>query len=296
MIAKKALSRPLSLFAAALLLALPVFFCIPGGCGLVSCALALEDEPPFSEDDAVHCPRQYITNGQPGYVTVYETPGSELVLGYVANNGRFTGSHLYDGWTLAVDSEGERLGWVRLSETCVLPDAISFEEKYGGAFLSFDEAIGEDPLDFSRAFTRLDISKVKIYSYPGSAEVLGDVNAQTFWSNDSPEESYTQFYRDSQGRLWFPYSSLHHPPFCSGWICLSDPGNANLPADPAVTFPEPEVIPPAEQLPPAPVYSFPYRLRDWHVAAAAAAVLACIALVRRALKRRALRRALEGKS
>ncbi len=217
----------------------------------------------------------------------YEYPGAEDAWGYVKNGVVFTGRYLYGPhWTLAVGDSGERLGWFRVSETYALPDSVSFVQQYGDSFLTFGEAIGEDPLDFNRAFDKQ--MWACLYSYPGSGEVVHRIGRSDLLASRSPEEEYTQFYRDSAGRLWFPFSSrLHLPsPLYRGWICLSDPGNAALPADPSITLPLPNVIPSADRIP------FVFHLTDWHILAAIAALIAVVIVVRRIQIRRTIQKAL----
>lgn len=68
-------------------------------------------------------------------------------------------------------------------------------------------------------------NKLVLWRYPGSGQVTRVINV------DCPRE-LELCYRDSEGRYWGYLSYIVGNKL--NWVCLSDPTNENLPADPTV--------------------------------------------------------------
>lgn len=130
---------------------------------------------------------------------------------------------------------------MELSECVPVADYLSFEEVHGGEFVPYDRA-----LDTNFA----DIENVVLWTYPGSGKIAwAKADARWFRENVMPAEAFSQCWEDGEGRLWGFVN------YCYGWrntwVCLSDPDNTDLAADPEV-LPEKTVYYPAADPVPAP--------------------------------------------
>ena len=232
-------------------------------CLLVLCLLAtvasadvlLELDDDFWETHQEECEylyRAYTVNGKDGYAALWESPVSSRQRETVPNGEQVSGNWLYtaDGETwLAVQSgeinnQGYEVirGWIRLSDCVAVPDYLSFEAAYGEEFVPFDPA-------YSDAFD--GVPEAILWSYPGSGVVEADGVDTRWWTEGtSAADAFDTCWFDSEGRFW------GYTAYCYGirntWVCLSDPGNAEIPADPAVQekLTETDIVyPAAEELP-----------------------------------------------
>jgi hypothetical protein len=176
--------------------------------------------------------RMYIANGGEGYVEIKKNPKSKETVANVENGTEFYVSFTYKDdkdrvW--GVVEYQDSTGWIIMEKLAVIYDDISFMEEhkgdiqaYRGEFDDFDP--GEELIQF--------------YQYPGSGTPQSAMNLQ----EERPEFDYA--YEDSEGRLWghVNYYYAHR-----GWICLSDPINANIPG--SKEEPEVTLIPPTAELP-----------------------------------------------
>ena len=176
--------------------------------------------------------RSYTANGMKGYVEIKKDPLSKETIANKENGIEFYVSFTYTDkkervW--GVVEFDQSTGWILMEDLLVIYDNISFMEEHKGNIEPFqgeweDYVIGKEPVQF--------------YSYPGSGISVSAMDIK----EDKPVVSYT--YEDGEGRLWgyINYYFSHR-----GWVCLSDPTNANIPGskdEPQVTL-----IPKASELP-----------------------------------------------
>lgn len=176
--------------------------------------------------------RSYTANGEDGYVELKKDPLSKETVENAMNGEEFFVSFTYTdkrGIVWGVVEYDDSTGWIRMEELLIIYDNISFMEEYKDEIKAYqgeadDIELGEEPVQF--------------YKYPGSGTSISAIEIK----EDKPEFSYT--YEDPEGRLW-GYVAYH---FANrGWICLSDPTNAMIPASQEKS--EVTMIPPAAKLP-----------------------------------------------
>ncbi len=73
------------------------------------------------------------------------------------------------------------------------------------------------------------VEELILWRYPNSGWVVGRSNSQWFSENVSLAETFTQCYVDESGRVWGYINYIYGQKM--NWICISNPGNTNLPAD-----------------------------------------------------------------
>ena len=195
-------------------------------------------------DDVQYLFRAYIANGADGYVSLYKSPLSTRVRENVANGTVLSCSFLYTdaggaAWGGVWGTGFSLRGWVRLDDCVVQPDYLSFDEAHQDDFVPYDSRF-DDAL-------RQGASLV-LWTYPGSGVVAAE-NIDAQWFDGNMAEHFSQCYVDADGRFWA------YVGYCYGvrnsWLCLSDPENADIPADPDVLPAGPALIPPADDIPAA---------------------------------------------
>jgi len=158
--------------------------------------------------------RFFIINGSGGSTTLHESPGKETEIGIVQNQTEawVTDFCLYDGayWGYDILSGG----WLRLEETLVIYDEISFREEYGSSLYIYDG----DYKEVKEATTAI------VWSFPGSGVTVGNLVEL-----DVYEPRIYQAYKDADGREW-GYYDTYYGNRGGAWLCLSDPINAEIPA------------------------------------------------------------------
>jgi hypothetical protein len=176
--------------------------------------------------------RSYTANGEDGYVELRKDPLTKETVENVKNGAEFFVSFTYTDKTdqvWGVVEYDDSTGWISMEDLTIIYDNISFMEEhkdeikaYQGEFDDID--LGEEPIQF--------------YQYPGSGTSISAIEIK----EDKPEFSNT--YEDTEGRLWgyIAYHLAHR-----GWICLSDPTNANISS--SKEQPEITIIPPTTELP-----------------------------------------------
>ncbi len=215
------------------------------------------------QDECDYCYREYTANGENGYAILWESPGSLRQREVIVNGTNVQGSWHYtdaygETWCAAWGGEGlgDVRGWIKLSECITVPDYISFQEAYGQEFVEYDHA-------YDHAFDGLE--NIVAWKYPCSGVMVSDkIETQWFREYASLEDVFHECWRDPQGRLWGYIGYLFG--IRNRWVCLDDPANASLEADPSV-LPDPSnafleadpsvlpqdivIYPPADELPPA---------------------------------------------
>lgn len=202
-------------------------------------------DDPFYDTHGAECDylyRMYTANGALGYISFYKSPLKSTVQENVLNGETFSCSFLYTDESGAVwggvndDQNYSLRGWVRLSDCVAVPDYLSFDEAHRSEFVPYDSAY-DDALR--------EIDRVVLWKYPGSGVVIYEADSK--WFEEKAADYFSQCYRDGDGRFWAYIG------YCYGvrstWVCLSDPQNTDIPADPDILPAGPELVPPADELP-----------------------------------------------
>ncbi|MCL1847251.1 MAG: hypothetical protein FWF91_04720 [Coriobacteriia bacterium] len=182
------------------------------------------DDPFFAkhERDCVYENRYYTVNNASGSVDIVVEPGSSRKLA-VAENGTtlyvmFTytkgGKAWGVGWPHG-DFDARVSGWFSMEGLEVQYDNISFFEDFKDELYSYTG-------DYHKLEQAEDII---IWSYPGSGEQVGLLY---YRSDDDFSYIFSSAYRDTQGREWGFIS--YYLGQRNVWVCISDPGNASIPA------------------------------------------------------------------
>lgn len=196
-------------------------------------------------DDLEILYRQYTTNSEQGYVSIWERPLSRHQRENVPNGELLTGRWHYTDtagavWFAASGETYEDIrGWVRAADCVPVPDHISFVETYGDQFTPYNSAYDQ---------VLKGIETVVVWAFPGSGVVLFTESSDS-WSLEhrSPLEIFENSWTDGAGRVWGSIPSLRG--YRNVWVCLSDPANPDLPPDPEVLPDEPVWYPAAETIP-----------------------------------------------
>ena len=99
----------------------------------------------------------------------------------------------------------------------------AFVELYKDGITSWDPA-------YNTAFEGVD--ELVLWRYPNSGEVTDTVSTEWLGGEKSLADYFTPCYRDEEGRFWGYINYIYGRRMA--WVCLSDPSNADLPADPEV--------------------------------------------------------------
>lgn len=192
--------------------------------------------------------RVYTINGAEGCAPLWESPESQTQTEVLPNGTEVAGEWHYTDkqgttWSAITGDWSDNgnvtvRGWLNTGDAVPVPDYISFREAHEDEFIPYDGSCDEE---FAGA------SQVVLWKYPGSDVVIYTAN-NTWFQNSGPlEEQFETCWRDDAGRLWGFCG------YCYGirnvWICLSDPENEELEADPGVLPEQPALIPPADTVP-----------------------------------------------
>lgn len=170
-------------------------------------------------EDCEYLGRSYYANGQAGFVMVFDTPVAENYVEHYLENGTelyvsFTMEYEGDDWGVVELSDG-RTGWVAMDALALIYDNQSFIEEHEAEFLPYDGAFEDLCTSENR--------RVIIWTYPGSGQINCDFESlHQDYSPIQPDVTWT----DSEGRVW---GRIGYYMAARGWVCLSDPGNENLP-------------------------------------------------------------------
>lgn len=190
-----------------------------------------------------YLPRQYTANGAKGYVALWKSPESPEQTETISNGENVWCNFLYtDGagkvWgTVFGEDFRELRGWVKLSEWVVVPDYLSFEEAYGDEFISCDPK-WDGTLDAYK--------EIYLWDYPCSGGEPRKATSDWFGNRDL---GFEKCWVDGEGRTWGFW--VYAAGVRNAWVCLSDPDNPDIPADPSVLKSDVKWITPAGELPQA---------------------------------------------
>ncbi len=158
--------------------------------------------------------RGYLVNTADGYIKLYESPLSDKIVKTHPN-----GQHLWIEWTYT-DATGtvwgityHEDGWMRLSELSLIYDVYSFSEEHRAEFVPYVKG--------SFSLTASEETPVILYDYPGGALYGKNLAEQNLL------DLFTDTYTDAEGRVWGHFEA-YYMGRTNGWVCLSDPYNAEL--------------------------------------------------------------------
>lgn len=77
------------------------------------------------------------------------------------------------------------------------------------------------------------VEELVLWRYPNSGQATGTADTGWFENGESLSNNFSDCYRDDQGRFWGYIGYIYGRRM--SWVCLTDPSNADLPADPIVT-------------------------------------------------------------
>ena len=191
--------------------------------------------------------RDFLANGEDGFVTLWDTPGGKKAVAQYENGKTLCVYNTYRDWGLITVWEEtepggwhETYGWTPLADLSLVYDNISFQEEYADEIRPYR---GE----FSGYQGSLD--QVNAYEYPGAPEAkahprLEDNRAE----NTGPGAAVIkQVFTDEEGLTW------GHIPYYYGsniWFCLDDPCGSGFPVRqvPVVEYTPPQA-PAADYVP-----------------------------------------------
>ena len=183
--------------------------------------------------------RDFFANGESGYMELFTEPGGSS-LGFADNGGVFHVQFSYkldevvwgvveysesEGKLIPINDEYLKTAWLKMSDTIVKYDYISFYDQHGSEYTTYDG-------DYSEL---ANVKNIVIWTFPNSGE-----NTGTF---ETISESFTvqSVYTDTNGLKW-GFVSYYYA-IKNFWICISDPTNTEIAAldveTPALYSPEP---------------------------------------------------------
>ena len=182
------------------------------------------------QDECVHSEKNYIVSASGAAVCT--KPGGKTLGTYEAGTTIYA-DYLYtdprtgDVWGSCMfrSDSGWEDGWVCLTGMQVVYDNEDFQTEYGAAFYSPEENTDAPTIC-------LCDTPVVLWRYPGAETPL---NTLDMWAgedaDDNAREEMTLWFHtlfdDEDGRQW-GYLGYWRG-WRSGWICLSDPAEENLP-------------------------------------------------------------------
>lgn len=181
-----------------------------------------EPENDFYEAHADKCEylgRSYYVNGPEGAAAVWQKPGG----GYVAVLENGTALHVAftyrdlggTVWGVAEYGEGNATGWIDMADLLLIYDGQAFEEEHRADFLPYDGSFAD--------LCHSEDRRVIVWTYPGSGEINCDFDTLSqSYSALEPDVIWT----DGDGRVW---GHVGYYMAARGWVCLSEPGNQDLP-------------------------------------------------------------------
>ena len=178
-------------------------------------------------DSMEYLNRRFYANGVNGFISLKSEPGSNTEVTAFENGTIVFISHTYnhrgsDWGVITFDYGASRngTGWVPMDQLELVYDNDEFTKDFGNDFYNFDGDIS----------ALLEVEELIFWTWPGSGEIaMTDSNMQD--RSQDPALSWLQAhraYRDADGREWLiiPYYYASR----ATWVCLSDPGNRDIPA------------------------------------------------------------------
>ena len=199
-----------------------------------------------NRDKCTYLSRSFYANSESGFVSVKKEPGSNTETAAITNGEAihimFTYSHKGEMWGVTEISTPDTHysdwpnGWVPMEQLLLMYDYISFEKDHADEFYAYTGG-GE---------TLATAPELVLWSWPGSGSVSHTMQGPLSASGYGGPLDIPHAYKDEEGREWGFLSYWYG--IRNIWICISDPGNPDIPAfNPP---PEPELW--QSQTPPAP--------------------------------------------
>ncbi|MCL2671078.1 MAG: hypothetical protein FWF10_03470 [Clostridiales bacterium] len=176
-----------------------------------------------NREDCAREGRDFLINGEDGYVPVLREPGAGPELDRIPNNAVCYAFCTYQGrWALVLHmapDDGRRTeGWVALDGMLAIYNRHDFYADHADAFYTCDG-------DYSALQSA---ETIVLWAWPGSGIKTGSLTHDKGFR-------VTEAWRDETGRVWgwfwLPAESEPH------WVCLSDPSNENIPGTVPPPFP-----------------------------------------------------------
>ena len=190
-------------------------------CPISNADVAWEPEDDFYRKHADECrlvrKEDLLANGPEGKVTVWQSPVSDREVGTKENRSKVYVEYVYKDkrgyeWGI-VSIGGGKTGWVPMDYLIVEPGLKNFYNKHSEEFKDgYDDFIPPE-----------GVETVYFWSYPGSGKVM---NKMPIYPEDSIGISNS--YTDKDGRQWGYVDYFRQ---ADGWICMSDPANAQIPVN-----------------------------------------------------------------
>lgn len=151
--------------------------------------------------------RRYLTNGEDGYVYLYQSPVSDLTVKAYPNGETVNISYLYTSpegevWGIL----GDDSGWFDMSELSLIYDSQSFLEDNKDKCVPYDDSFA--------SITASNEAPVLRWTYPG-----GESNATL--TSGSITDFVQLTYIDDNGQVWGYINYMYG--MRNFWVCLSDP-------------------------------------------------------------------------
>ena len=165
--------------------------------------------------------RYFCANGRNGAASMRKEPGAKREI-FSVDNGAIIfidATYDYNGeiWGVA---DTQYSGWILMDELLVVYDYISFEEDHGDEFYTYKGS-------YDAVYEAEDIA---LWTWPGSGGLIRMLEPSRYPAF-SPENILTykiasKTWKDDEGREWMFMLSK----YATGWICISDLANTDIPA------------------------------------------------------------------
>lgn len=177
----------------------------------------------------VYVNRQFATNGEDGYVKVYTSPESGLLVGAIKNQSKANITYTYDKdgeeWgiiyyssdesdELYIDGVRGKTGWILMNDMILVYDSRSFIEEHIDEINTDDINIDNNKFDIASNSEQ----KICVYEYPGG-RYIDKLTVDSIINFDKT-------YYDDEGRLW-GYCGYYYG-WREIWVCVSEPFNEEL--------------------------------------------------------------------
>lgn len=209
---------------------------IISNCPISNADVAWEPDNNFYRRHAEECKlvrkRDLIVNGPGGKATAWESPVSARKVAELENGSEVDVEYIYTdkrGYTWGIVYLRGNAGWMPMDYLITEPGLSSFIAKHQDEYQEYND-------DF---VVPEGVERIYFWSYPGSGKVIRFAGV-----NSGEPIHVATAYTDKDGRQW-GYVGYYQA--MSGWICMSDPSNDQIPvneedAADVVIPPEPTVI------------------------------------------------------
>lgn len=200
--------------------------------------------------DCVHVDRDFYVDSPDGSVSLKKEPGSESEVIKIENGEiiRIMFTYDYNGeiWGVTEIRKDANYrdwpaGWIPMDQLVLVYDYISFAEDHNGEFYPYTG--NYDKLQNSE--------QIVFWKYPESGIInitaTDKKNINEYFENLKDRDSRDYFahaYKDEQGREW-GFTGWGWYGYKNSWVCLSEPENADIPANPNAVK-QPQTVWPAD--------------------------------------------------